>query len=143
MHCSYCYSPPRPGAGMSEEIGRKALRLGSRLSGESCGIGDVDAGIDEAARERIYQRSSREKAFCRDCAIRERCNNTCGCLNWQTTGTLDQVSPVLCRYEQMLVPLADEIGRKLYKKRDPLFLHKHYNAAYPVLSVLEDSMDRK
>jgi uncharacterized protein len=106
-------------------------------------IGDVDAGIDEAARQRIYQRSSQEKAFCRDCAIRERCNNTCGCLNWQTTGTLDQVSPVLCRYEQMLVPLADEIGRTLYKKRDPLFLHKHYNAAYLVLSVLEDSMGRK
>jgi len=47
------------------------------------------------------------------------------------------------RYEQMLVPLADEIGRVLYKKRDPLFLHKHYNAAYPVLSVLEDSMNGK
>jgi uncharacterized protein len=106
-------------------------------------IGDVDAGINEPARQRIYQRSSREKAFCQSCAIRERCNNTCGCLNWQTTGTLDQVSPVLCRYEQMLVPLADEIGRALYKKRNPLFLHKHYNAAYPVLSVLEDSLDRK
>jgi hypothetical protein len=55
---------------------------------------------------------------------------------------LDFVSPVLCRYEQMLVPLADEIGRALYKRRDPLFLHKHYNVAYPVLSVIEDSLDR-
>jgi uncharacterized protein len=90
-----------------------------------------DNGIDEKARQRLYELSSREKTFCVECAIKERCNNTCGCLNWQTTGSLNAISPVLCRYEQMLVPLADEIGRVLYRKRDPLFLHKHYNAAYP------------
>ncbi|HTS71063.1 MAG TPA: radical SAM protein [Terriglobia bacterium] len=103
-------------------------------------IGHVDTGIDEAARQHLYDLSSREKAFCEKCAVKERCNNTCGCLNWQTTGSLDQVSPVLCRYEQMLMPLADHIGRKLYRERNPLFLHKHYNAAYPVLSVIEDAL---
>ena len=106
-------------------------------------IGNVDSGIDEAARGRIYQVASQEKAFCVGCAIKERCNNTCGCLNWQTTGVLDRISPALCRYEQMLVPLADEVGRVLYKKRNPLFLHKHYNVAYPVLSVIEDSLDAR
>ena len=34
--------------------------------------------------------------------------------------------------------IADRAGRRLYKKRDPHFLHKHYNSAYPVLSLLED-----
>lgn len=102
-------------------------------------IGHVDTGIDEASRQRLYAASLQDREPCARCAIRERCNHTCGCLNWQTTGTLTAVSPVLCRHEQMLIPIADEVGRRLYKKRNPLFLHKHYNAAYPVLSVLEDS----
>ena len=39
MRCSYCYAPPHDGAPMSEEIGRKAMQLASRLSsGASCGI---------------------------------------------------------------------------------------------------------
>jgi radical SAM protein with 4Fe4S-binding SPASM domain len=103
-------------------------------------IGHVGAGIDEASRQRLYAASTAEKEPCSRCAIRERCNHTCGCLNWQTTGALTEVSPILCRHEQMLVPIADEIGRRLYRKRNSLFLHKHYNVAYPVLSALEDSL---
>ncbi len=101
-------------------------------------IGHVNTGIDARARERLHAEAEQEKATCKVCAIRERCNHTCGCLNWQSTGSVAAVSPVLCRYEQMLIPIADRIGRALYRARDPLFLHKHYNAAYPVLSLLED-----
>jgi len=106
-------------------------------------IGHVSRGVDEEARCRIAARSMVEKTTCVSCAIKDRCNNTCGCLNWQVTGSIDTVSPVLCRYEQMLVPIADRIGKSLYRKRDPLFLHKHYNAAYPVLSLLEETLERK
>jgi uncharacterized protein len=103
-------------------------------------IGTVFDGVDEAARQRIHDQSEAEKEPCRACAIRDRCNNTCGCLNWQTTGSINTVSPVLCRYEQMLVPMADRVGETLYRERNPLFLHKHYNAAYPVLSLIEDAL---
>ncbi|MBN1514538.1 MAG: radical SAM protein [Phycisphaerae bacterium] len=106
-------------------------------------LGHVSRGIDEAARQRIHDESEAEKEFCVSCAIKDRCNNTCGCLNWQTTGSINSISPVLCRYEQMLVPIVDRVGKVLYRKRDPLFLHKHYNAAYPVLSLLEDTMTRR
>ena len=102
-------------------------------------IGHVSTGIDEPARRRLHDESEAEKAGCRDCALRERCNNSCGCLNWQTTGTVSAVSPMLCRYEQTLMPIADRVGRRLYRERNPLFLHKHYNAAYPVLSLVEDA----
>ncbi len=103
-------------------------------------IGHVSTGIDETARKRLHDEAEQEKAPCRQCALRARCNHTCGCLNWQSTGSIASVSPVLCRYEQMLIPIADRIGRSLYRARDPIFLHKHYNAAYPVLSLLEDQM---
>ena len=103
-------------------------------------VGDVDSGIDQPARDRLYRESDKQKEPCRRCAIRDRCNNTCGCLNWQTTGDVTQVSPVLCRHEQMLLPIADRAGEILYQERNPLFLHKHYNVAYPVLSFLEDAL---
>jgi uncharacterized protein len=106
-------------------------------------IGHVSTGIVEERRAHIHASSEEEKEFCRSCAIKERCHNTCGCLNWQTTGTINGISPVLCRYEQMLMPIADRVGKVLYKKRDPLFLHKHYNSAYPVLSLLEDTLTKK
>jgi uncharacterized protein len=102
-------------------------------------IGDLDTGIDQTKRSRIHDESERTKEPCANCAIAERCNNSCGCLNWQTTGNISQVSPVLCHYEQMTLTVADRIASALYKKRNPLFLHKHYNAAYPVLSLLEDA----
>lgn len=102
-------------------------------------IGSLDEGIDETRREMIRALSEREKSSCEGCAVQKRCNNSCGCLNWQTTGSVETVSPVLCRYEQMLMPIADKAAERLYKERDPLFLHKHYNAAYPALSLLEDA----
>ncbi len=101
-------------------------------------IGDVVSGIDEARRNRLRDESQDEKEPCRQCAIRRRCHNTCGCLNWQTTGSVAQVSPVLCRYEQMLIPLADRIGETLYREGNALFLSKHYNPAHAMLSLLED-----
>ena len=101
-------------------------------------IGDVVSGIDEMRRNRLRDESQDEKEPCRQCAIRRRCHNTCGCLNWQTTGSVAQVSPVLCYYEQMLIPIADRIGETLYREQNLLFLNKHYNPAYPMLSLLED-----
>jgi uncharacterized protein len=101
-------------------------------------IGDVSSGIDETRRHALREESQKEKQPCQQCAIRRRCHNTCGCLNWQTTGTVSQVSPVLCAYEQMLVPIADRIGETLYREENLLFMNKHYNPAYPILSLLED-----
>jgi uncharacterized protein len=102
-------------------------------------IGTVEQGYDEQHALALRAKSDEEKEECKDCAIKDRCNNTCGCLNWQTMGDVDKVSPVLCRYEQILIPIADFIGEMLFKRRNPLFLHKHYNSAYPVLSLLEDA----
>jgi len=101
-------------------------------------LGHVKTGVDEKRRTRLRDASQREKKPCAQCAIRTRCNHTCGCLNWQTTGDVARVSPVLCRFEQMLLPIADRVGETLYAERNPHFIQKHYNPAYPVLSLMED-----
>jgi len=106
-------------------------------------IGDVFSGIDELRRNRLRDESQGEKEPCNRCAIRKRCHNTCGCLNWQTTGSVARVSPVLCRHEQMLIPIADRVGETLYGEGNSLFLNKHYNPAYPVQSLLDDQAGGK
>ncbi len=109
-------------------------------SDDSHVIGDVFNGFNETRRAEIFEESRRQKQHCPDCAINDRCNNWCACLNWQTTGSMNQVSPVLCAHERMLVRVADEVGEKLYARRNKHFIHKHYNEAYPVLSFVEDEL---
>jgi uncharacterized protein len=101
-------------------------------------IGHVTTGIDENRRHRLYQLNEAEKESCKECAIRKRCNHYCGCMNRQATGCLDKVSPVLCAHERLLLPIADRLAEKLYKKRNAMFIQKHYNEMFPVLSLIED-----
>ena len=101
-------------------------------------IGTVESGINEERREAIFCRNERDKPECAGCALERRCHNKCGCLNIQTTGTLDRLPPVLCEYERMLFPIADGLAERLYKARNAMFLQRHYNPAFPVLSFLED-----
>lgn len=102
-------------------------------------IGDVFTGIDERRRLDLFLKNEAEKESCVDCAVRDRCNHYCGCLNRQATGRIDLVSPVLCAHERILLPIADALAEKLYKKRDPMFIQKHYNDMFPLISMVEDS----
>lgn len=105
-------------------------------------IDDVWTGFDEAKRAELTATAASEHEPCRTCAIEPRCNHTCGCLNWQATERLDRVSPVLCEHERMLVPLVDRLGARLYGRRSALFIQKHYNAVYPLLSLIEDDEEQ-
>ncbi len=77
---------------------------------------------------------------CRDCAIKNRCNHHCACLNFQSTGDFHQVSPVLCRHERIVLPIADKLAERLYRKHSGAFLQKQYNDMYPVISYVEDTV---
>jgi uncharacterized protein len=101
-------------------------------------IGHVSSGIDENRRREIFKQSRAEHDECMNCAIKDRCLHTCACINKYSTGTLTEPSPVLCANERMLIPIADSIAAKLYKKRNGLFIHKHYNNLYPLISMAED-----
>jgi uncharacterized protein len=106
-------------------------------------IGDVLGGIDEAARHRLYDLNAREKDSCAECAIRDRCNHFCGCLNRQATGRIDRVSPALCAHERTVLPIADGLAERLYKRRSAMFVQKHYNELFPLISLVEDTAVRK
>ena len=101
-------------------------------------IGTAANGIDETRREAIYALNEQDKPQCAGCALAGRCHNKCGCLNMQTTGSLTRVPALLCEHERMVFPIADRLAGRLFKERSPLFLQRHYNPAFPVLSFLED-----
>ena len=103
-------------------------------------IGNVYSGIDKSLQQSLFLRNETEKAGCDVCVIRKRCNHYCACQNKMATGSIDKVSPVLCRHEQILLPIADNLAERLYKKRSEMFIQKHYNNYFPVLSMVEDSV---
>lgn len=134
------------------ELGKKQISVGPdgliypcvQFVGDShYSIGDVNTGIDELRRYELYSVNEEEKESCLECVIRERCNHYCGCLNKQTTGRIDLVSPVLCAHERILLPIADRLANKLFKKRNGMFIQKHYNDMFPLISLVEDSTKRK
>jgi uncharacterized protein len=102
-------------------------------------IGDVDNGIDEGRRFDLFRKNEKEKESCMECAVRKRCNHYCGCLNLQTTGSIEEVSPVLCAHERIVLPIADKLAEKLYKEKNPMFIQKHYNDVFPLISLVEDA----
>ena len=101
-------------------------------------IGDVFQGIDEKARQHLFIQNETEKPGCDVCAIQKRCNHYCACLNKQATGSIDTVSEALCAHERIILPIADRVAKRLYKKSSPLFIQKHYNDFYPLISLIED-----
>ena len=141
-----------PGSCLRErcELGRKQISVspsgrlfpcvqfvGDGRDSEWC-IGDVQAGINEARREKLFRAGVSETKECAACAIRDRCNHFCGCLNRQATGRLDAVSPVLCAHEKMVLRAADRLAERLFHKRAPMFIQKQYNELFPLISLAED-----
>jgi uncharacterized protein len=46
---------------------------------------------------------------------------------------------VLCAHERIVLPIADALAARLFKRRSPMFLQKHYNELYPLVSLVEDT----
>ncbi|NVN94989.1 MAG: radical SAM protein [Bacteroidetes bacterium] len=108
------------------------------MSNKSYSIGNISSAIDEFRKEQLYQESKKPSAICSVCDYNPRCNNKCSCLNWQLSGELNQISPIVCETEKILIPIVDKLGERLFKIGSSMFIQKHYNVIYPILSMIED-----
>jgi uncharacterized protein len=102
-------------------------------------IGDVFTGIDETARARVAAIAC-GSSVCRGCALEFRCVHTCACANKLGSGQPDQVSPMQCAHEKMLIRTADNMAATLYRKKFRRFMQKHYDPNNAVISLLEDQL---
>ena len=99
-------------------------------------IGNVFVGIDFQKQKDIFQKGLMLPKFCKNCVLRQRCNYVYG--NLDNQGAESAVAPIQCAHEQLLTPIADSVAEKLFKMNNALFIHKHYNDLYPIMSLLED-----
>lgn len=108
------------------------------ISNKAYQMGDIYSGINTDFQEKLYLESKQNDDICKDCGYFTRCNNKCSCLNWQLTGTVNEISPKICECERVLIPIVDALGKRLFQNARPMFIQKHYNSIYPILSMLED-----
>ena len=81
-------------------------------------LGNVYDGINEEKLIEISRRAS-TPATCIGCDLVKRCTNSCGCANRMNTGNENEVSPLQCTYERMLIEISDALGEELYNM-DPI-----------------------
>ena len=77
-------------------------------------LGNVFEGINQAKVAELAKRSSTPET-CIGCDLVKRCTNSCGCANRMNTGNENQVSPLQCTYERMLIEISDRLGEELYQ----------------------------
>lgn len=100
-------------------------------------IGDCKTGIDLNKRQNLVKRSCKEHEVCKECAIKNRCRHSCGCINFLTTGNINEPSALICETERILIEITDKLAEKLYKKRANGFIQKKYNRIYPLIELFE------
>lgn len=101
-------------------------RLVGDDSDVSLRIGHVDCGFDPVARARILARRGNDTAECRECPVRDRCVNWCGCVNYASTGMIHRVPGVVCHHEKLSIKTADQAAARLFAERNPAFLQFFY-----------------
>jgi len=99
-------------------------------------IGDLDSGLDIARRDHMVRNKNTPDEECAACDLLDRCMFWCGCANYETTGRVDQVSPIICWFERCFIAEADRVANILFSEKDPGFLQRFY---IPPGSITPDS----
>jgi len=105
--------------------------VGEDNNPEVC-IGDLDHGLDLAHRDAMVQAKNTPDPECNGCELRPRCMHWCGCANYETTGNVAQVSPIICWFERCFIAEADRVANTLYSEQNPVFLRRFYVPEMPL-----------
>ena len=103
-----------------------------RLIGDDEGdlsIGNVYEGFDQSRRNGLIAQRGNHNDECRDCPLRDRCMNSCGCTNYTLTGQINMTHGVVCFFQKLFIEVADEVASTLYEERNELFLERFYTTS--------------
>ncbi len=89
-------------------------------------IGDVWRGVDVARRDALVAAKDAVLEGCEGCALLPRCMHWCGCVNHAMTGSVGEVSGLLCWFEQRIVEEADRCAALLAAEGNPTFQRRFY-----------------
>jgi uncharacterized protein len=89
-------------------------------------LGDLSTGIDEVQSRQLQELRRSCDSECAACELAPRCSTWCGCAQFETTGSLGQISPLFCWLERLFIAEADRLASMLFAERNPAFLHDFY-----------------
>lgn len=92
-------------------------------------IGDVWKGIDVGRRTALISSKNTILGECMECDLQHRCMHWCGCVNYAMTGSVGEVSGLLCWFEKSLIEEADRAAEVLYAEKNPAFIRRFYKFA--------------
>ncbi len=102
-------------------------------------IGDLDSGLDLVRRDAMVKAKNKPDPECATCELQPRCMHWCGCANYETTGRVDQVAPIVCWFERCFIGEADRVANTLYAEKNRTFLRRFY---VPEMSLEEPKADQ-
>ena len=111
------------------------------IDNQAFAIGDVFNGVDAEKQQFLAEKGVSPPAPCQECAILTRCNYAYDNFKRDEINIAEvtaDISPISCAHEQILTPIADYVAETLYRENNALFIHKHYNEMYPIMSLVED-----
>ena len=89
-------------------------------------IGNVSKGLNHTKINAISAERKKIPRKCQNCHLKTRCAHWCACVNYQTTGTLNEIDDTLCFHEKMTISIADNTAETLAKENNPLFIARFY-----------------
>ena len=89
-------------------------------------IGHVDTGIDASRRDALIATKNQTRQDCAECALLGRCMHWCGCVNHALTGSVGEVSGLLCWFEQQVIEQADRCASVLHEEGCEGFRRRFY-----------------
>ncbi len=106
-------------------------------------IGNCKDGINIKARANLIKNSNKENEICLNCSIRKRCKHTCACRNYVITNNVNELSPIICETEKILIEVSDKMAEKLYRKNSKMFIQKYYNDQYDILRQISNKYEKR
>lgn len=106
-------------------------------------IGNCKDGVDISARLKLLKNSKIEHEICKDCSIRKRCKHTCACRNYILTSDINELSPIICETEKIIIEVSDKMAEKLYKHNSKMFIQKYYNKNYNILKEIANKYEKE
>jgi len=116
----------------------KIYSASKHLGNPAFEVGDVFRGVDRAKQKKLSKHGKELYEPCKKCAIKSRCNYAYDNLKYEGSRYSSDVSPVQCANERVITPIADHAAETLYNEQNALFIHRHYNDMFPLVSLVED-----
>lgn len=98
---------------------------------EDLRMGHVLTGEDWEKKLKLSAARGNKNPKCFSCALRPRCLQWCGCVNYVTSGRTDWVGDFTCFHERLSIRVADKVAETLWEERNPWFIREFYSGAVP------------